>query len=134
MRVLNSVRRGILTGVSTAALLLTCRCSHPPSPPPSETRPDLPTLTRGGSFPLTLSQLGVFSNVARLEPKTQFIPYDLNAPFWSDGAQKQRWIALPPGSKIAFAPDGEWKFPPGTVLLKHFELPADEHPVALTRR
>jgi uncharacterized repeat protein (TIGR03806 family) len=53
---------------------------------------------------------------------------------WSDGASKRRWIALPPGGKIRFSPFGEWGFPAGTVLIKHFELAADEtHPLVKKR-
>jgi chitobiase/beta-hexosaminidase-like protein len=43
--------------------------------------------------------------------------------FWSDGAAKKRWIALPPGERISFAPTGPWRFPAGTVFVKHFEVP-----------
>ena len=64
------------------------------------------------------------------------IPYNVNAPLWSDGAVKTRWIALPnrgtannTNEQIGFSPDGEWSFPIGTVLVKHFELATDEsHP------
>ena len=52
------------------------------------------------------------------------IPYDLNVAFWSDGADKSRWIAVPTG-QIAFSPSGEWRFPPGTVFVKNFDLAVD---------
>jgi uncharacterized repeat protein (TIGR03806 family) len=51
------------------------------------------------------------------------IPYDVNAPLWSDGATKRRWISLPGASRIQFHPTEAWGFPVGTVLVKHFELP-----------
>jgi uncharacterized repeat protein (TIGR03806 family) len=50
------------------------------------------------------------------------IPYDVNAPFWSDGANKERWMALPDGERIAVQGDGDWSFPNGSVLMKHFRL------------
>lgn len=56
------------------------------------------------------------------EPAEGLIPYDLNAPFWSDGADKQRWMALPDGQQIAIGPDGDWQLPEGSVLIKHFYL------------
>lgn len=91
--------------------------------------------------PPTLSQTGAFANLATLTPSTGLIPYGLNAPFWSDGAAKRRWIAVPndgapysPGEQVTFAPTGEWAFPAGTVLVKHFELPIDESNPALVRR
>ena len=62
------------------------------------------------------------------------MPYDLNVPFWSDGAEKSRWICLPPGELISFSTNGEWGFPPGTVFVKNFELATDETNPAVKRR
>ena len=43
-------------------------------------------------------------------------------PLWSDGADKERCLALPPGGKISVREDGDWDLPIGTVLVKHFRL------------
>ncbi len=83
--------------------------------------PPLPELA-----PRLLSQTGVFASLADLRPVAGLVPYEVNAPLWSDGAAKRRWIALPPGGRIDFAPAGEWTFSAGTVLVKHFDLPLDE--------
>jgi uncharacterized repeat protein (TIGR03806 family) len=84
--------------------------------------------TSGGRMPALLSQTGAFRDVRTLTPSAGLIPYDLVEPFWSDGAQKSRWVAVPSG-KIRFAATGEWRFPRGTVFIKTFELPTDEaHP------
>jgi uncharacterized repeat protein (TIGR03806 family) len=81
-----------------------------------------------GQIPQLLSQTGVFSNTAQRIANPGLIPYDLNVAFWSDGADKSRWIAVPKG-QIAFSPAGEWRFPPGTVFVKDFDLPSDAtHP------
>ncbi len=77
-----------------------------------------------GAIPKLLSQTGAFKDTARLVPSDELIPYDLIVSFWSDGAQKLRWIAMPAG-KIQFSPNGEWVFPAGTVFVKTFELPVD---------
>lgn len=87
----------------------------------------------GGELPKLLSQTGVFSDTARLIPSPGLIPYDLIVPFWSDGADKLRMIAVPDG-KIAFAPTGEWSFPAGTVFVKTFELPIDGANPVIKRR
>jgi uncharacterized repeat protein (TIGR03806 family) len=80
----------------------------------------------GGQIPPLLSQTGAFLDLRDLTPADGLIPYALNAPFWSDGAEKSRWIALPDSqSRIQFSPDGPWTFPKGTVFVKHFELPGD---------
>ena len=55
-------------------------------------------------------------------PADGLIPYEPNAPFWSDGAVKQRWYAIPDGTSIDVNADGDWLFPIGTVLVKSFRL------------
>lgn len=73
-------------------------------------------------LPTLLSRTGIFRSLADLTPNPGIVPYTVNAPLWSDGADKRRWIALPGDARIDFAPTGEWRFPPGTVFIKHFEL------------
>jgi uncharacterized repeat protein (TIGR03806 family) len=77
-----------------------------------------------GAIPKRLSETGAFSDTRRLIPTPGLMPYDLIVSFWSDGASKQRWVAVP-RAKIGFSPTGEWRFPPGTVFVKTFELPGD---------
>lgn len=86
---------------------------------------------QSGRLPAKISDLGVFANPHELTPATNLIPYELNVTFWSDGAAKSRWISFPSqdgpqAAKIGFAPEGPWKFPSGTVFVKHFELATDE--------
>ena len=64
-----------------------------------------------GVLPKLLSKTGAFADTRRLIPAPGLIPYDLVVSFWSDGASKQRWVAVP-AAKIAFSPTGEWRFPP----------------------
>lgn len=52
---------------------------------------------RSAPLPERLSQTGLFADLATLAPSPGVVPYEVNAPFWSDGALKQRWIALPGG-------------------------------------
>lgn len=86
-----------------------------------------------GDIPKLLSQTGAFKDTAHLQPSAELIPYDLIVPFWSDGAQKLRWIAVPKG-KIETSPNGEWIFPAGTVFVKTFELPLDARDPTQKRR
>jgi uncharacterized repeat protein (TIGR03806 family) len=76
----------------------------------------------GGSGPALLSQTGLFTNLATLTPAAGLIEYDLNMPFWSDGALKRRWVAVPANLKVTFSSTGSWTFPVGTVIVKHFEM------------
>ena len=77
-----------------------------------------------GKIPPLLSQTGAFSDTRSLTPAQGLIPYDLVVAFWSDGALKTRWVAVP-DEKIKYSPTGDWVFPKGTVFVKTFELPTD---------
>jgi len=102
--------------------------SHLPSKPYLK-MPERPS----GALPLRLSETGAFKDTQGLVPNDALIPYDLIVPFWSDGAEKSRWISVP-DAKIQFAPTGEWIFPHGTVFIKTFELSTDEqHPQSRRR-
>jgi uncharacterized repeat protein (TIGR03806 family) len=90
--------------------------------------------TADGKIPALLSQTGAFRDTRNLVPSEGLIPYELALAFWSDGADKLRWISVPKGEKIGFAPTGEWSFPAGTVFVKTFELPVDEARPEVQRR
>jgi uncharacterized repeat protein (TIGR03806 family) len=74
-------------------------------------------------MPQQLSQTGCISTATPGAPmSSSTIPYTINAPFWSDGATKERAIGLPNGLNIAVPTSGDWEPPNGTVLVKHFRL------------
>ncbi|EEF57830.1 LamG-like jellyroll fold domain-containing protein [Pedosphaera parvula] len=85
-------------------------------------------------IPATLSATGAFKDLSTLAVSDGLVPYTVNSPLWSDGAAKQRWIGLPTNSFVHFAPTGEWAFPNGTVLVKHFDLPVDDTNPNVLRR
>ncbi|GAA5479319.1 LamG-like jellyroll fold domain-containing protein [Haloferula helveola] len=96
-------------------------------------------LERGGPdpgtpLPATLSSTGIFDDLATLTPSDRLVPYDLNTAFWSDHAVKTRFAAVPNGTTVGFTESGEWDFPVGSVLVKHFELPVDDTDPSVTRR
>lgn len=76
------------------------------------------------TFPTRLSQTGLFTDTAALAPSPALLPYDVTVPLWSDGAEKHRWLFVPPGETVAYHPTDAWQFPVGTVAVKHFELRA----------
>lgn len=78
--------------------------------------------TGGGTIPTQLSATGCVNAANPAQPASGLIPYAPNAPFWSDGASKARWIALPNGQNISVGADGDWDVPNGTVLVKNFSL------------
>ena len=78
----------------------------------------------GGTIPASLAATGCVDATNPTLPAAGLIPYSVNAPFWSDGAVKDRWIALPNGQNVTVAASGHWDFPNGTVLMKNFSLGA----------
>jgi len=75
-----------------------------------------------GGVPTLLSQTGCVSANDARQPASGLIPYAPNASFWSDGAAKSRWLAVPDGQTIGVASDGDFAFPNGSVLVKNFNL------------
>jgi uncharacterized repeat protein (TIGR03806 family) len=86
--------------------------------------PQRPDAGDGGGIPAILSGTGCVDPLHPVEPAAGLIFYDVNAPLWSDGAEKRRWLALPDGAKIKVAADGDWDLPVGSVLVKTFLLAA----------
>ena len=74
------------------------------------------------NFPMLLSQTGCVDPTNPEVTDSSMIPYRINAEFWSDGAVKNRWFALQDATEITIEADGDWTFPIGGVLLKHFHL------------
>lgn len=84
-----------------------------------ETPPAMPDLSAGP--PALLSQTGCFEADAKT-PVAALVPYEPSAELFSDGATKRRWLALPDGKTIGVATDGDFEFPPGSVLVKEFSI------------
>ena len=83
--------------------------------------------------PELLSQTGAFTDMVSLTHTDACVPYSVNIPFWSDGAEKSRWVCVPnDGDRndadevIEFSEDGIWNFPVGTVFMKHFDMQSVE--------
>ncbi len=79
-----------------------------------------------GLLPPLLSQTGAFKDASVLVPDDALIPYDVIVPFWSDGAEKMRFISVPDNQKIKFSATSEWIFPSGTVFIKTFSIATNE--------
>lgn len=72
------------------------------------------------SLPVRLSETGCVDPSTPSQPGPGMLPYDLNVPFWSDGAEKDRWLWIPEGEQVQVGADGDWELPPGSVAVKHF--------------
>lgn len=115
------------------ALLVSCSALAQPAMPTRQAvapymNGNMPA-TDSPAVPALLSLTGTFTNTAALTAAPSLLPYSVNSPFWSDGADKNRFVAVPndgppySGAEVVnFSPSGEWSFPNGTVFVKHFEL------------
>ena len=74
------------------------------------------------TFPERLSQTGCVDAADPKKPAAGLVPYGVNSALWSDGASKERWMALPDGQAITVKSDGDFDFPIGTVLVKSFSV------------
>lgn len=95
-----------------------------------------------GAFPQTLADTGAFTNLMSLTNQTEPLtandgvqPYDVNVPFWSDGAHKSRWFFMATnGAKIGFNAEGSWSLPAGMAWIKHFDLEMTNRVSSSSRR
>jgi uncharacterized repeat protein (TIGR03806 family) len=84
------------------------------------------------AFPRTLSASGLFESVKGHRVADGVLPYSVNAELWSDGAYKERFIAIPARAtsglpadedrRIGFTNWRGWEFPNETVLIKSFAI------------
>ncbi|MBS2017763.1 MAG: hypothetical protein JST00_33100 [Deltaproteobacteria bacterium] len=72
--------------------------------------------------PTSLLASKCFDPSAPLGAVAGAIAYDVNAPLWSDGATKERFVVVPKGGRITQRPDGDLVFPVGTVAVKSFSV------------
>lgn len=79
-------------------------------------------MNAANKLPEKLSEAGIFKSLVSLELYDGWTEYSINAPFWSGGAKKRRWIKLPSGQKINNTSMSKWDFPVGSRIVKHFSL------------
>jgi len=74
------------------------------------------------SEPLDLACTGLYSDWPSRTVAHDARPFTPGYVLWSDGAEKQRWIQLPPGTQIDTSDMDQWTFPVGTKVWKQFSL------------
>jgi hypothetical protein len=70
--------------------------------------------------PTNLVCTGLFADITSKLVAPGVEAYAPAVPLWSDGAEKQRWIELPPDTTIDNSDPSEWMFPIGTKVWKEF--------------
>ena len=79
-----------------------------------------PERTEEDTFPRQLSDTGCVDMEDPLAPVPGLLPFRPAARLWSDGAEKARFMYVPPDRRIDVQPDGDFHLPVGSVLVKHF--------------
>ncbi len=91
--------------------------------------------TPSGTYPLNLSDTGVFADLTDLSPSPGVVNYAPNLPFWSDYAVKRRWFIIPDATnKMTWSRDGLWTFPTNEIWVKHFDMEMERGNPATKRR
>ena len=70
----------------------------------------------------TIGETGCLDPATPDAPPSGAVRYTVNAPLWSDGADKDRWLYVPKDTKIGVGPDGDFDVPPGSVAVKTFSI------------
>ena len=73
-------------------------------------------------LPDRLSKTGCVDATDPRRPAPGLLPYAVNSELWADGADKERWLAIPDGTKIGVADDGDLDLPPRSVVMKTFSV------------
>ncbi len=73
----------------------------------------------------TLAAYRLFTDRGARTPNTGLTPYDVATPLFSDYADKERLVFMPPGSRARYTGAGLIDLPVGTTLVKTFTYPAD---------
>lgn len=76
----------------------------------------------GVDHPVDLGCTGLYGDWAKKTISGDVIAYAPALELWADGADKRRYIYLPPGKKIDTTDLNEWTFPVGTKIWKEFRL------------
>jgi hypothetical protein len=74
----------------------------------------------GAGLPRLLHETGLFAPGSGTRVRDGIAGFSPQYPLWSDGAEKRRWLYLPPGAPIDASKPDAWDFPRGTRLWKEF--------------
>jgi len=104
-------------------MILGCTTSAPPTDAPL-VLPDRATPRSCFTTeepPVLLSDTRCFEDLLLATPAPDLVPYRVASSLWTDGAEKERYLVLPPGEVITIEADA-WQFPVGSVLIKTFSF------------
>lgn len=74
----------------------------------------------GNSMPTLLSETGLYADIKTKTLAADVHPFTPAYKLWSDGADKNRYVYMPPGAKINTSDMEFWQYPGGFKLWKDF--------------
>jgi hypothetical protein len=107
-------KTGDSVGASDAQIVGTAPAAPAPCVPPPFRMPQLDTHV------MRLSELGLYADMESKQTACDLLTWEPRFPLWSDGADKQRWLRLPAGTRIESADPEHLRFPVGAALFKEF--------------
>jgi uncharacterized repeat protein (TIGR03806 family) len=90
-----------------------------------------PPAVMGDPFPTLLSETGCVVPDEPTVPSPELVAYRPIAELWSDGADKDRYFSVPEGATVDVDENGDFLFPVGSVLVKHFRFADRYHETRL---
>ena len=104
----------LVLALAAVGLALAARATPPPKMDVNH------NVVVGDSLPRMLSDYHFFLDAPAQIPAHLVTPYRLNIPLYSDGAEKLRFLYLPPGQQAASDDEDLLKLPVGSALIKTF--------------
>jgi len=83
----------------------------------------------GGPFNEKLSKTSLYEDFATKKISSTALAFAPAYQLWADGTEKQRWLQIPPGTKIDTSDMDNWIFPVGTKFWKEFDDPTTRKPL-----
>ena len=80
------------------------------------------------SIPKLISGTGFYADMKTKQISADVTPFEVNAPLWTDGAVKGRFIAVPPGASVVYNDTADtYGYPDRAMIIKNFavDIPGD---------
>ncbi|AKU94870.1 hypothetical protein AKJ09_01534 [Labilithrix luteola] len=112
-----------LGAILAASLCMSVSCSSSSSSSTtSEDQPDPACVEPDAGLPTDVFCTGLYRGRSSTQYASNVMPYQPGVTLWSDGAEKRRYLYLPPSSTIDTSNLDAWKFPVGTKAWKEFRV------------
>jgi len=112
----------LVSGIFFLVVFLSCNTINEEKTPASVASIDAVENPNYAKFGYTkLSDYGFFiGDLKDLNPALRVLPYTLNAPLFTDYAEKARFIFLPEGETMTYHPTEVLNLPNGSAIIKNF--------------